>query len=63
MKQAEIREKNHVELVELEKKLRRDLWKARFDNYANQLNDTALIRRLRRDVARVKTQLNAGRSR
>jgi len=33
----------------------RDLWKARFSNYSNQLDDTDKIRRLRREIARVKT--------
>ena len=35
----------------------RELWKTRMDNHTNQLDDTAKIRRLRRDIARVKTLL------
>jgi len=57
MKASELREKTVEELQELEQTLARDLWKTRFDNYTNQLDDTARIRRLRRDVARVKTLL------
>ena len=57
MKSSELREKTVEELRELEKSLQRDLWKTRFDNYTNRLDNTALIRRLRRDVARVKTLL------
>ena len=33
----------------------RDLWKSRFANHSNQLDDTNKVRRLRRDIARVKT--------
>ncbi len=49
------RSKSPAELVELEKTLSRDLWKARFANYSNQQDDTDKIRRIRRDIARVKT--------
>ena len=55
MKTQELSEKTDAELAELERDSRRELWKARFDNYTNQLDDTAKIRRLRRQVARVKT--------
>lgn len=55
MKAAELREKTNEELAELEQSLARDLWKARFSNYSNQLDDTDQIRRLRRDIARIKT--------
>ena len=54
-KPADLREKTDDELVELEKTMARDLWKSRFSNYSNQLDDTDKIRRLRRDIARVKT--------
>ncbi len=57
MKPAEIRERTTEDLQELEKDLTRQLWKSRFDNHTNQLDDTAKVRRLRRDVARVKTVL------
>jgi large subunit ribosomal protein L29 len=55
MKAAEVREKSNEELTELEAGLRRQIWKARFDNHSNQLDDTSSIRKLRRDLARVKT--------
>ena len=68
MKPQEIREKTTDELKaadrderppagQLEQSMARDLWKARFSNHSNQLDDTDKIRRLRRDIARVKTQL------
>ena len=59
MKPSELREKSHDELVELEASMTRDLWKARFSNHSNQLDDTDKIRRLRRDIARVKTVMTA----
>lgn len=55
MKTADLREKTAEELLELEATMRRDLFKSRFSNYSNQLDDTDQIRRLRRDIARVKT--------
>lgn len=54
-KPAELRDKTDDELKELEQTMARDLWKSRFSNYSNQLDDTDKIRRLRRDIARVKT--------
>ncbi len=57
MKAAEVREKPTSELVALEKELREQLWKARFDNHANQLDDVSQIPKVRRDLARVKTIL------
>ena len=57
LKPTELREQTVAELVEQESKLLRELWKTRMDNYTNKLDDTAKIRRLRRDIARVKTVL------
>lgn len=59
MKHSEIAERTTEDLLELEKELAKQLWKARFDNHTNQLDDTAKVRRLRKDVARVKTTLAA----
>lgn len=57
MKASELREQTVEELQQQEKDLQRELWKTRMNNYTNQLDDTAKIRRLRRDIARVKTIL------
>jgi len=54
-KNTELRERSAGDLTTLNSELDRDLWKARFSNYTNQLDDTAKIRRLRREIARVKT--------
>lgn len=58
MKASEMREGNTTdELTELEKELKRKLWKARFDNHTNQLDDTSELKKIKRDIARVKTIL------
>ncbi len=62
MKASELKDKSIDELVELEKSTARELWQSKFSNYSNQLDDTDKIRRLRRDVARVKTALTQKRA-
>ncbi|MEM9072428.1 MAG: 50S ribosomal protein L29 [Myxococcota bacterium] len=63
MKATDIRENNTTEeLVTLEAELRRKLWRARFDNHTNQLDDTAEIKKIRRDIARVMTILTERRN-
>ena len=51
MKPEDIRGNTLEELSVLEGDLRRQLWKARFDNHTNQLDDTSSIQKLRRDLA------------
>ena len=62
MKSEDIRANTIEELSVLEEDLRRQLWKARFDNQTNQLDDTSSIHKLRRDLARVKTILTERRA-
>jgi large subunit ribosomal protein L29 len=57
VKAAEIREKNVEELASLEKELRTQLFKARIQNHTNQLDSTAKLGKLRRDIARIATVL------
>jgi large subunit ribosomal protein L29 len=57
VKPADIRERTDAELRELEAELKEKLWKSRFQNFTNQLDDTASIKNIRRDIARVKTIL------
>ncbi len=57
MKAAEVRERSTEDLKALVDDLRRQIWKSRFDNHTNALDDTSKIKRLRRDLARVKTIL------
>lgn len=55
MKAAEIREKSNEELETLAKELRTDLFKARIQNHTNNLDSTAKLGKLRRDLARIAT--------
>ncbi len=55
MKAKELTDRSVADLQQLEKDLTRQLWKTRVDNFTNQLDDTAKIRRTRRGLARVKT--------
>ena len=57
MKAKEMRERSVGELAGMERDLTRELWKTRFTNFTNQLDDTAKLRRLRREIARIKTIL------
>jgi large subunit ribosomal protein L29 len=54
---AEYRERTVAELERLQGELAREWWKARFDNFTNQLDNTNKIKRARRNIARVKTIL------
>ena len=58
MKSKDLRERTTEHLQELEKSLANDVFQARFKNFTNRLNDTATIRKTRRDLARVKTILS-----
>ncbi|MEM1030192.1 MAG: 50S ribosomal protein L29 [Myxococcota bacterium] len=55
MNTQELRECTPERLADLEKNLRRQIFDARMKNHTNQLDDTASLRRLRRDLARIKT--------
>jgi large subunit ribosomal protein L29 len=57
MKVKELRDKNASELSEMKKKLARDLMNARFKNSMGQFENPSLIKKLRRDVARINTIL------
>lgn len=57
MKAKDLRERSTEELRELEKTLSNELFHHRFKNFTNRLDDTSLIRKTRRDLARVKTIL------
>jgi large subunit ribosomal protein L29 len=59
MKAKEIREKGQAEWAKLEGKLREDLAAARLQLRAGQLANTAKIKAIRRDLARVLTLRHA----
>ena len=58
MKTKQMRECSDERLAELDSSLRREIFESRIKNFTNQLDDTASIRRARRDLARVKTLIN-----
>jgi large subunit ribosomal protein L29 len=58
MKAKDLRERTSEHLKELEKQLTGEVFQARFKNFTSRLNDTASIRKTRRDLARIKTILS-----
>ncbi len=54
MNAKELRERTTDDLVELEKALKKDLFSYRMKNCTNQLDDTSLLRKARKDIARVE---------
>ncbi len=57
MKAKDLHERTVEDLKELEKTLSKDLFDSRFKNFTNRLDDTAILRRNRREIARIKTVL------
>jgi large subunit ribosomal protein L29 len=62
MKAADLRDRSTEDLVELERSLTNERFQSKFKNFTNRLDDTSLIRKHKRDLARVKLIL-AERSR
>jgi large subunit ribosomal protein L29 len=56
-KAADIRAKSADELKTLAAEIRGELFKARIQNHTNQLDSTAKLRGMRRDIARINTVL------
>ena len=57
MKAADLREKSVEDLNELQKTLARDVFQNRLKNFTNRLDDTSMMRKTKRDLARVVTLL------
>ncbi len=57
MKAKDMREKSLEDLRELEKSLAGDTFQSKLKNFTNRLDDTSQIRKVRKDLARVKTLL------
>ena len=55
MRGKEIRDRSEQELVDLESRLARDVFRLRFQNFTNRLDNSSELRRTRKDLARVKT--------
>ncbi|MFO0659097.1 MAG: 50S ribosomal protein L29 [Polyangiaceae bacterium] len=57
MEIKELNERTTEDLVTLEKTLRGQILQYRFQNFTNRLDNTSLLSKTRRDIARVKTIL------
>lgn len=55
MKAKEIREKNQTELENELQELKKELFNLRFQHATNQLANPMELKRVKRDIARVKT--------
>ena len=58
MKSAELRERTTEDLQELNSQLKKDLFSYRMKNYVNQLEDTSLLNKTRKDIARIEQILS-----
>jgi large subunit ribosomal protein L29 len=54
MKATDLRERTTEDLLDLEHSLSLDRFQNRFKNFTNRLDDTSVIKKTRRDLARVK---------
>ena len=54
MKARDLRDRNTDDLVELERSLTGERFQNKFKNFTNRLDDTSVIRKQKRDLARVK---------
>ena len=59
MKAKDLRELSNEELSAKERDLREELFKLSFQHGVRQLDNTAKLRELRKDIARVKTVIHA----
>ena len=55
MKAKDMREKSPEDLREMQKSLANDAFQSKLKNFTNRLDDTSQIKKLRHDIARVKT--------
>jgi len=58
MKAKDLRERNTDELAELKASLTRDLFGYRMKNAVGQLDDTSLLGKTRKDIARIELVLS-----
>jgi large subunit ribosomal protein L29 len=62
MKAEELRGKTPDELKTQLTELKKEAFNLRFQRASGQLENTARVRQVRRDIARIKTILNAGQA-
>ena len=58
MKAKDLRERSTTDLAELKASLSKDLFAQRMKNFTGQLDDTSLIGKTRKDVARIELLLS-----
>jgi large subunit ribosomal protein L29 len=54
MKAKDLRERSTEDLVELRNMLNKDLFSYRMKNFVGQLDDTSLLNKTRKDLARIE---------
>ncbi len=54
MKAKDLRERETGDLVELKMTMQKDLFSYRMKNFTNQLEDTSLLRKTKKDIARIE---------
>lgn len=59
MKPAEIRELSDAQLVEKLKEMRTELFNLRFQMATSQLDNTARVKQVKKDIARIMTEMRA----
>lgn len=57
MKAKELHERTTESLVELKASLKKELFSFRMKNFTGQLDDTSLLKKARKDIARIETIL------
>lgn len=57
MKAADLRERATEDLEQLREITRKELFQAKMKNRTNQLDDTSLLKKARKDIARIETIL------
>lgn len=58
MKAKDLRERSSEDLLELRDQLKKDRFGYRMKNYTSQLDDTSLISKTRKDIARIELILS-----
>jgi large subunit ribosomal protein L29 len=61
MKAKDLRERPSDDLIELRKIMTKDLFSYRMKNFTNQLEDSSLIGKTRKDIARIEQILSERR--
>ena len=54
MKAAELKDRSTSDLVELKTMLKKDLFNYRMKNFVGQLDDTSLLNKTKKDIARIE---------